>query len=42
MTSDQVLTVLTKRMEDALTKVNEVVNLEFDNHRRVRLGDHRP
>ena len=28
MTSDQVLTVLTKRMEDALTKVDEVVNLE--------------
>ncbi len=28
MTSDQVLTVLTKRMEDALTQVDEVVNLE--------------
>ncbi len=28
MTSDQVLDVLTKRMEDALSKVDEVVNLE--------------
>ena len=41
MSSDQVLDVLTKRIESALDAVHEIVNLEFDHDRSVWRGDHR-